>query len=45
MHTGQPVAWCITNQENTEVLQLFLEKIIERTPGLTITVLMSDDGN
>ena len=44
-HTGQPVAWCITNYETTEVLELFLGKLKERTPGSRISVLMSDDGN
>ena len=42
--TGQPVAWCITNYETSEVMAIFLESIRARSPSSTVTVLMTDDG-
>ena len=42
---GQPVAWCITNYETTDVLELFLSHIKARSPAAMVSVLMSDDGN
>ena len=44
IHAGQPVAWCVTDYETTEVLEMFLEKVNERNPGSKVSVLMSDDG-
>lgn len=42
--TGQPVAWCISDQENTEVIELFLRSIQQRSPEAKVSVLMTDDG-
>lgn len=42
--TGEPVAWCVSNYETTQVIELFLMKIKLRCPGTRINVLMSDDG-
>lgn len=41
---GQPVAWCISDQETTEVIQLFLSSIQKRSPQAKVSVLMTDDG-
>ena len=42
--SGQPIAWCITNYETMQVVEFFLSRIKSRSPGATVTVLMSDDG-
>ena len=42
--SGQPTAWCITNYETTQVVELYLNQIKSRSPTATVTVLMSDDG-
>ena len=42
--TGYPIAWCIADQENTTVVQLFFTSIKERSPNTDVHVLMSDDG-
>ena len=41
---GQPVAWCITNYETTEVMTMFLESLKRRSPSSMVKVLMTDDG-
>jgi hypothetical protein len=41
---GQPIAWCISDQETTEVMELFLQSIKNRSPLSTVSVLMTDDG-
>ena len=41
---GQPVAWCITNYETTEVMTMFLESLKRRSPSSMVRVLMTDDG-
>ena len=38
------MAWCITNYETTDVLELFLHHIKTRSPEAAVSVLMSDDG-
>ena len=43
-YTGQPVAWCITNYETTDVLELFFSHVKQRSPESVVSVLMSDDG-
>ena len=42
--SGQPIAWCITNYETTQVVEVFLNQIKSRSPTATVTVLMTDDG-
>lgn len=44
MYIGYPVAWCIADQENTDVVQLLFKSIKERSPSTVVNVLMSDDG-
>ena len=44
LHAGQPVGWCISDRENTEVLQVFLQSLKDRAPGTVVNVLMTDDG-
>ena len=41
---GQPVGWCISDRENTEVMQQFLQSLKDRSPGTVVSVLMTDDG-
>ena len=41
---GQPIAWCISDQETAYIIELFLKKIKEKSPSSTVTVLMTDDG-
>ena len=41
---GYPIAWCIADQENTDVVLLLFKSIKERSPSTKVTVLMSDDG-
>ena len=42
--TGQPIAWCIADQETTEIVELFLQSIRKRSPMSAVSVLMTDDG-
>ena len=42
--SGQPIAWCITNHETVQVVELFLSQMKLRAPGTNLTVLMTDDG-
>ena len=41
---GYPIAWCIADQENTDVVLLLFKSIKERSPSTMVNVLMSDDG-
>ncbi len=41
---GQPVAWCISDRENCDVIEIFFESIKARSPDTAINVLMTDDG-
>ncbi len=41
---GQPVGWCISDRENTEVMQHFLQSLKDRSPSTVVSVLMTDDG-
>ena len=45
VNTGYPIAWCIADQENTTVIQIFFKSLKERSPNTNVHVLMSDDGN
>ena len=38
------MAWCISSQETTEVLQLLFKAIKECSPDVEIRTLMTDDG-
>ena len=42
---GYPVAFCISNTENEEVMTLFLNAVKQRCPSTDINVLMTDDDN
>ena len=42
--TGQPIAWCITDREDQDVVQLFLQLVQQRSPGVEVKVIMTDDG-
>ncbi len=43
-YTGQPVAWCISDQESTEVVEAFLKSIQQRSSDVLVSVVMTDDG-
>ena len=45
LRIGYPVAWCIADLENTDVVLLLFQAIKKRSPSTEIRVLMSDDGN
>ena len=38
------MAWCIADQENTDVVLLLFQSIKDHSPSTEIRVLMSDDG-
>ena len=38
------MVWCISSQETTEVVELLFKGIKERSPGVEIHTLMTDDG-
>lgn len=42
---GQPVGWCVSDLETSEVIASFLEALKQRSPSTNINVLMTDDGN
>ena len=44
MYIGQSIAWCISDQETTEVVELFLQSIKKQSPDSLVSVLMTDDG-
>lgn len=39
------MAWCISDQEKTLVIELLFKRIQEMAPQVEVTVLMTDDGN
>jgi len=44
MTIGQPVAWCISDREDTPVMRLFLSRVQERCPAAAVKTVMTDDG-
>ena len=38
------MAWCISSQETTEVVQLLFQVIKDRSPNVKVRTLMTDDG-
>ena len=38
------MAWCISDQETIEVIELFLGSIQSKSPEAKVSVLMTDDG-
>ena len=42
--TGQPVAWCIADREDTLLMSLFLGKLKERCSATEVKTIMTDDG-
>ena len=44
VYIGQPIAWCILDQETTEVVELFLQSIKKQFPDSSVSVFMTDDG-
>ena len=39
--SGQPVAWCISDKENTDVIEVFLS-VKDRSPETVINVMTDD---
>ena len=44
MHRPATVAWCISDRENSEVIEIFFKSIKARSPDTIVNVLMTDDG-
>ena len=47
VYIGQPIAWCISDQETIEVVELqnvFLQSIKKQSPDSSVSVFMTDDG-
>lgn len=44
MLTGQPVAWCLSDHESSDIIEAFLSSIKARSPLTSVTVMMTDDG-
>ena len=42
---GQPIGWCISDRETTDVIEIFLQCIKDASPDTAISVIMTDDGN
>ena len=45
LNTGQPIAWAISDVEDTKTFQELFKAMHARVPGATIDTLMTDDGN
>lgn len=41
---GQPVAWCISDREDSVAMETFLRAVKERSPDCEVNVVMTDDG-
>ena len=44
IHVGQPVAWCLSDHESSEIIQAFLSSIKAKSPSTCVKVMMTDDG-
>lgn len=42
---GNPVAWLISDREDTATLECFLQAVKIRSPTVAVTTAMTDDGN
>ena len=43
-YIGQPVGWCISDRETTDIIEIFLRCMKDQSPDTKISVLMTDDG-
>ena len=43
-YIGQPVAWALSDKEDTDTLECFWGVIKSRCPSAIVTTLMTDDG-
>ena len=41
---GQPVGWCISDRETTEIIEVFFDHLKQQSPDTSVKVLMTDDG-
>ena len=44
MSTGQPVPWCLSDHECSDVIEAFLRSVQARSPLTIVNVMMTDDG-
>ena len=44
MHAGQPVAWCLSDRESSDVIEEFLRSVQAKSPLISVNVMMTDDG-
>ena len=44
IHRTAYIAWCISDQETIEVVELFLQSIKKQSPDSSVSVFMTDDG-
>lgn len=42
--TGQPVAWMISDREDSSVVHKLLEGMKTRSPHVSVNAIMTDDG-
>ena len=42
---GQPVAWCISDREDTGVVEAFLQAVKNRAGDCNVQVVMTDDAH
>ena len=40
MYVGQPVAWCLSDHESSEIIQAFLSSIKAKSPSTCVKVMM-----
>ena len=43
-HIGQPIAWCISDKESIDVLNVFISSFHQRSPDAKVLTVMTDDG-
>lgn len=43
--SGQPVGWCVSDLETSEVITTFLGALKKQSPGTAVSVIMTDDGD
>ena len=38
------MGWCISDSENSEIIEIFLGQVKARSPDTNVKVIMTDDG-
>ena len=44
MYSGQPVAWCLSDHESSDIIEVFIRSVQARSPQTNVNVMMTDDG-